>query len=258
MLAGRLTGRPTTITEYFPGYYDRRGRRLTGQLVFCLADAFICDSQAHSDLVNRWLFRRHRRARVIPNGIPAPVATRTNAQMRRELRLPDDRGARVVGQVSRLVSYKGQRVLLKAAKRVIARVPDTYFVLTGYPGEDSTYPDTLRRDAEELGIADRVRLVSWPGSIGDVWELIDVQAHASLHDSLPVSVAEGMSFGKPAVVTNVGGIEEMVLHEQTGLVVPMNNPDALAGGLERLLQEPATDERLGMAARQRLSGPLSA
>jgi glycosyltransferase involved in cell wall biosynthesis len=222
-----------------------------GQTVHALADAFICDSQAQSDVINRWLIRPHRRSVVIPNGIPVPTVTRTNAEMRRELQIPSERSVRIVGQVSRLVPFKGQRVLLKAAKEVLSCHPGTYFVITGYAAEDPPYVDALKQDARQLGIADRVRIVSWPGSIGDVWEVIDIHVHASVQDSLPVAITEGMSFGKPAVVTNVGGVEEMVTHERTGLVVPMNNARALADGILRLLNDSEFAASLGARARER-------
>jgi glycosyltransferase involved in cell wall biosynthesis len=251
VLAGSLTRRPTTVTQYFPTYFDRAGMRLLGQGIYARADAFICDSKAHSDLINRWMYRPHRRSVVIPNGVPVPVATRTNLEMRRLLDIPLERSVSVVGQVSRLIPYKGHRVLLRAAGEVLAQRPDTYFIFTGYPNEDPTYAETLRAEALVLGIADHVRIVSWPGSIGDIWEVIDVHVHASLHDSLPIAITEGMSLAKPAVVTNVGGVEEMVTHAETGLVVPMRNPEALAAGILRLLREPATCRRLGAAAQGR-------
>ena len=251
VLAGTLTRRPTTITQYFPTYFDRPGMRLLGKAAYARADAFICDSTANSELINRWLPRPHRRSMVIPNGVPMPVATRTNLEMRGLLDIPVDRSVPVVGQVSRLIPYKGHLVLLRAARAVLAQRPDTYFIFTGYPNEDPTYAETLRQEARDLGIADRVRIVSWPGSIGDIWEVIDVHVHASLHDSLPIAITEGMSLAKPAVVTDVGGVKEMVTHEETGLVVPMNDPEALAAGLVRLLREPATGRRLGAAAQRR-------
>jgi glycosyltransferase involved in cell wall biosynthesis len=251
VLAGNLTRRPTTITQYFPGYFERPGMRLLGQAIYAGADAFICDSKAHSDLINRGLRRPHPRSLVIPNGIPVPVATHTNAEMRRELDIPPDRSVKVIGQVGRLVEYKGQRVLLKAAREVLSQSPETYIVLAGYPNEDPTFTETLKQDARDLAIEDRVRIVSWPGSIGDVWELIDIHVHASLQDSLPIAITEGMSLRKPAVVTNVGGVEEMVMHEQTGLVVPMNDPGAIARGILRLFREPETARRLGANAQQR-------
>lgn len=251
VVAGSITGRPTTVTQYFPTYFDRPGMRLLGQAVYARADAFICDSRAHSELINRWLFRPHPRSVVIPNGVPMPVVTRTNAEMRRLLDLPPQRSARVVGQVSRLIPYKGHPVLLRAARDVLTQHPDTYFICTGYPNEDPGYVDTLRREAEALGVAERLRIVSWPGSIGDIWEVIDVHVHASFHDSLPIAITEGMSLAKPAVVTNVGGVEEMVTHEETGLIVPMNDSGALAAGILRLLGEPDTCRRLGAAAQRR-------
>jgi glycosyltransferase involved in cell wall biosynthesis len=134
---------------------------------------------------------------------------------------------------------------------VLAEAPDTYFVITGYAGEDPPYLETLKQDARDLQIEDRVRFVNWPGSIGDVWELLDIHVHASVEDSLPIAITEGMSFGKPAVVTNVGGVREMVTHEETGLVVPMHDSNALGDGVLRLLREPDTARRLGAAALER-------
>ncbi len=250
-LAGAMTRRAVTLTEYYPFYFDRHGMRALGNLVHRTADAFICDSQAHSDLINGWLWRPHPRSVVIPNGIPVPAVTRSNAEMRAELGIPTDRSARVVGQVSRLVRHKGQRDLLRAARTVLAEFPDTWFVLTGYPGEDPPYLEQLRAEARELGVEHRLRIVSWPGSIGDIWTLLDIHVHASVEDSLPIAITEGMAFGKPAVVTDVGGVREMVTHEETGLVVPMRDPDAIAAGVLRLLREPATGCRLGTAAQAR-------
>ncbi len=247
-LAGALTRRPVTVTEYYPYYFDRPGMRLLGNAVFRRAEALICDSKAHSDLINRWMVRPHPRPVVIPNGIPVPVVTRTSAEMREQLAIPSDPTIRVVGQVSRLVPHKGQRVLLKAARSVLDEEPDTYFVITGYAGKDLSYIDQLKQDACDLRIADRVRFVSWPGSIGDIWQLLDIHVHASVEDSLPIAITEGMSLGKPAVVTDVGGVREMVTHEETGLVVPMHDPDAIAAGVLRLLREPGTAKRLGAAA----------
>jgi glycosyltransferase involved in cell wall biosynthesis len=250
-LAGTLTRRAVTLTEYYPYYFDRPGMRVLGNMVHRAADAFICDSQAHSDLINRWLWRPHPRSVVIPNGIPLPAVTRGNAEMRAELGIPADPGVRVVGQVSRLVRHKGQRDLLRAARTILAEFPDTWFVLTGYAGEDPPYLEELWAEARELGIDQRLRIVSWPGPIGDIWELLDIHVHASVEDSLPIAITEGMAFGKPAVVTDVGGVREMVTHEETGLVVPMHDPDALAAGVLRLLRDPETGCRLGAAAKAR-------
>lgn len=80
---------------------------------------------------------------------------------------------------------------------------------------------------------------------------VDIHAHASLFDSLPISIAEGMSLGKPAVVTSAGGIPEIVQDGETGLVVLPGDADALANGLLRMLREPELAGRLGEGARRR-------
>jgi glycosyltransferase involved in cell wall biosynthesis len=251
VLAAALTGRPVTVTEYYPYYFARPGMRLLGNAVFQRAEALICDSTAHSDLINRWLTRPHPRPVVVPNGLPRPMVTQSREITRDQMGIPPDAAFRVVGQVSRLVPHKGQRTLLQAARKVLNQEPGTYFVLTGYSGENPSYVEQLKRDAFDLQIADRVRIVSWPGSIGDIWEVLDIHVHASVEDSLPIAITEGMSFGKPAVVTDVGGVCEMVIHEKTGLVVPMHDPDSLAAGILRLLREPELAARLGAAARER-------
>jgi len=81
--------------------------------------------------------------------------------------------------------------------------------------------------------------------------VIDIHVHASSIDSLPNAVIEGMSLGKPAVVSHVGAIPEHVDDGRTGLVVPPDDPPALANALLRLLADPALAARLGQGARQR-------
>jgi glycosyltransferase involved in cell wall biosynthesis len=127
------------------------------------------------------------------------------------------------------------------------------FLVVGYerPPGDTIYRKELRQRAIELGIGDRVIIAHYPGAIGDVWSVIDIHVHASLYDSLPIAVQEGMSLGKPAVVTSVGDVATMVENERTGLVVPPGDSDALADAILRLLGDQLTAERLGRAAAQR-------
>jgi glycosyltransferase involved in cell wall biosynthesis len=81
--------------------------------------------------------------------------------------------------------------------------------------------------------------------------VIDLHVHASRFDSLPNAIIEGMSLGKPAVVTSVGGIPEVVTHGETGLIVPPGDIDGLEGAILRLLDSPAEAARLGAGARRR-------
>jgi glycosyltransferase involved in cell wall biosynthesis len=157
----------------------------------------------------------------------------------------------VIGQVARLVPFKGQKTLLLAAKSVLQRQPDAFFLLVGFAPKFSRFDQELVDEAKRLGIDDRVCICGYGGSVADVWKLIDLHVHASHFDSLPNAILEGMSLGKPAVVTDVGGIPELVTHGRTGLVVRAQDASALADGLVQLIEDPLYAGKLGAAAQQR-------
>lgn len=76
-------------------------------------------------------------------------------------------------------------------------------------------------------------------------------------EGFPKALIEAMALGVPVVVTNVGGLLEIVRHEEDGLVVPSNDPLALAQALTRLIADPPLRERLGAAARQRVASAFT-
>src|SRR5690606_25550531 len=146
---------------------------------------FISDSQARIDAYRRWWWRKRPTA-VVRNGIFPPSSRRGRAEMRRELGLPADPSVRVIAQISRLIPYKGHRILLDAARIVHDAEPATAFLICGYahvPG----YREELEHHAHALGIDGHVRIVSYPGPIADVWRAVDIHAHASLYDSSPIA-----------------------------------------------------------------------
>jgi len=251
VLSGLLTRVRKVVTVYeaqpFP---PSTLRTLSRRITFRLADAIITDSQARSDDIRTVIGRTKRRIAVIPNGIPPPIPNLPSDQMRRMLNIPGGDETIVIGQVSRLVPFKGHSVLLDAARTVVDKHSNAFFLVIGYEA-DKGYKEKLVQQAAALGLSDRVRITGYAGPIGDVWQLIDLHVHASLFDSLPNAIIEGMSLHKPAVVTAVGGIPEAVEHDVTGLIVPPGNTEALSAALLKLLREPETAGKLGNAAYKR-------
>jgi glycosyltransferase involved in cell wall biosynthesis len=250
LLAARLARVPVAIaTEYYDPWWQQRPWRWLAPAIFDGFDAFITDSY--------WVLERYRQdlgvslrgGVVIRNGLAEPKSGRSRDEVRAALGLPGE--ARVVGQVARIVRYKGQLQLIRAAAEVSAHARDVYFLVCGYAGGDPEYAARLRSEAAALGIADRVRITPWPGPIADVWRAIDIHVHPSLLDSSPIAIHESMALGLPAVVSSAGGIPELVAHEATGLVVPPDDTPALSAAILRLLQEPRTAAALGAAARRR-------
>ncbi len=249
--AGALTRTPVAVTTYHVEQWDPLWLwRRVHPAVLRNASAVITDSEACARNLRTFMRRPRAPVAVIPNGIAAPESGRSRAEMRRVLGLPEDPAARVIAQIATLLPTKGQTVLLDAARTVLRTSPDTAFLIVGFP-RDRSYKDELIRRAEEMRIADRVRIVSYPGNIGDVWKTVDIHAHPTLLDSLPQAILEAMSLGLPSVVTPVGGISTLVDHGRTGLIVPAGDAEALARALTQLLDEPSTASRLGNAALER-------
>ena len=251
-ICGKLMRVPLAITTYQVEQWDPLWLwRRVHPAVLRGADALITDSEACAQKVKSFMGRPEAEVRVIPNGIEPPASTRSRAEMRQALGLPEDPRVRVVGQVATLLPTKGQDDLLEAARRVLAEESNVAFLLLGYPRGGSSYADDLRQQARRLGIEGSVRICGYPGNNGDAWKVIDIHAHPTRLDSLPQAIMEAMSLGIPSVVTPTGGIPTMVDHERTGLVVPERDPAALAQALLRLLREPETASRLGRAAQAR-------
>lgn len=250
-LAGIMTGCPAIVTTYQLEQFRPLWLWNASEVAaFSMASAIVTDSEAVAREILRKLVRP-RPVAVIPNGIEPPASTRTREEMRAEFNIPADPRVRVIGQVSALSRRKGHMVLLDAARRLTQQDAYLHFLICGFPRPPFEYAQEVQERAAELGIAQRITFVSYPGPIGDVYKAIDLQVHAALAESLPNAIIEGMALGKPAVVTAIAGIPSMVADGQTGLVVPPNDADALADALLRLLKDPAVAERLGAAARER-------
>jgi glycosyltransferase involved in cell wall biosynthesis len=151
--------------------------------------------------------------------------------------------------VGRLVDDKAQDVLLDAFALAGDAFKDWRLAIVGEGRLDST----LRKQAEELGIA---RRVDWLGLVRDLpalYRTAMVFALPSRVEGTPNALLEAMSYGLPVVVSDgAPGLLEVVEHEVTGLVVPVNNAAELAAALRRLGNDVELRRRLGAAARARV------
>lgn len=135
----------------------------------------------------------------------------------------------------------------------IATALDAFALLRdAYPGARLTIAgtgpllDTLRARAQTLDLAERVH---FPGRLdreqmAELYASADVMLNASLVDNMPNSILESLASGVPVVSTNVGGVPYLVEHEETALLVPADDPRAMADAIRRLLDDRALAERL--------------
>jgi glycosyltransferase involved in cell wall biosynthesis len=247
--ASAITGVPLFHSSYHIAPWTRRFMTLPGKVTLGGADAIVTDSHFRAEEIKQWLGSTAPQLHVIPTGLETPQATRSASEVRQLLDLPLDPSLRIVGQISGLVEFKGHETLLESAVDVLNREPNSLFLCVGFSRGFIEYEQRLHARIAELGLSDRFLIRSYPGSIGDVWQLFDVFAHPSRFDSLPLVVVEAMAVGVPSVVTNVGGIPEVIRHENSGIVVNIDDVEAMANGIVRQLRDPANADRMKKNAR---------
>jgi glycosyltransferase involved in cell wall biosynthesis len=110
----------------------------------------------------------------------------------------------------------------------------------------------LAQTIEELGIQKQVQLLGARSEIPELLNTLDIFVLPSLSEGLPMSILEAMACGLPVVATRVGGIPEVVLDGQTGILVSSQDVPQFASALETLVQQKSIRENLGSQGRQRV------
>ena len=238
-LTGRLARRPVV-------WHVRVAERdvVFDRLLGTLARAIIVNSRA---VGKRFSSVSSAKVRCIHNGVDL---TRFSPRcpphtLRAALSLPQ--GVPVVGSIGRFVAFKGYGYLLEAAHLIQQSRPDVCWILVG----DGELRAELEAQAHDLGLHERVRFTGWREDVPDILALCDVFVLPSVGEHFGRVLIEAMAMAKPVVATDAGGVPEIVIHGETGLLVPPGQPKALADAALTLLSDPAGAARLGLAGRQR-------
>jgi glycosyltransferase involved in cell wall biosynthesis len=154
---------------------------------------------------------------------------------------PRPRPGPLVGAIGRLEPQKGYDVLVRA----LARVEDATLVLVGDGGERAA----LEQLAARIGVADRVVWAGWSDEARTYLGTFDVFAFPSRFEGFPLAVLEALLARRAVVASDVGSTAEAVRDGETGLLVPPEDPAALAGAIEKLLADEPLRHRLGEQGR---------
>lgn len=153
--------------------------------------------------------------------------------------------------VGRLTEQKAQDVLLQAFAMLGERAGDWRLVLVG----DGPRAAELKAQADRLGVAGCVEWVGWTSEVKRYYERARIFVLPSRYEGTPNALLEAMSHGLPSVVTDAStGPLEHVRDGENGLVVPSEDAEALAGALQRLVDDVALRDRMGQAARAHIVG----
>jgi glycosyltransferase involved in cell wall biosynthesis len=196
------------------------------------------------------LFKSEQNA-VVVNGIAPEEISRVMSEspVRRDsLALTADDV--VLGSISRFDPIKRLEVLLAAVQRLVGRLPSVTLLLVGAGTEE----DRIRRLTFDMGLQDRVIFTGFLENPARVYPALDLYVTASQKEGLPLSLVEAMCAGLAVVATDVPGHRDVVIHGETGLLVPPNDSAALADAIAELITDPDRRKVMGEAGRRHALG----
>lgn len=258
-MAARAAGVPIVITTLHGFYFHDRmpalRRRMFANLArvgMTCADFVLSQNAEDIDTAVREKLCPPRKLALLGNGIdltrfdrarlvPAELVT-----LRSSLGLPAD--ALVVGFAGRLVEEKGVRELFAAFRKVRANYPRAYLLLVG-PFDREKQDAIDESTAAQFGISDRTVFAGYRDDVAELMALMDVFVLPSHREGFPRTVMEASAMGVPVIATDIRGCRAAVEPERSGLLVPPQDPEALASALGEMLGSTRLRERMGQAGR---------
>lgn len=245
VLAGKVLGVP--VVAHVRG--DQQGSMLM-QSLFKIPDYFIAVSCWVSDSIGRLGVPAEKRT-YIYDGIELHklnVAADSLA-FRRQHQIPED--AFVVGLVGLLIPWKGQMLLIEAARQLLQEMPDVIFALVGgTPEECRAYETELRKIAEQPGLKGRIVFAGHVNDMAAVYNSLDVVLSASTSpEPLGTMIIEAMTMARPLIAPNHGGAVEMIENGNTGLLFKPGDAQDLAEKIRTLYRDSALRKDMGQSAR---------
>jgi glycosyltransferase involved in cell wall biosynthesis len=225
--------------DSFQGAHGLRLRvlRAARNLALRRASRILIPSESLRDLSVAWGIAPHR-IEVLPNPVEAPAAIGERDELRRRHGLD----GQTLVYAGRLAMQKAVDVALEA----VSRVSDVGLVIAG----DGPDAEKLRALAHELGLNGRARFVGAQPreTVFELLRAADAVVLSSKWENFPHVAVEALAVGTPVVSTNAGGVAEIVRDGENGLLVPPDDPAALAAAIERYFAEPKLRDRLRAAA----------
>ena len=235
-IAGRLAGRWAKVPCIVSGirvaekrsrFYlslDRWTRRWVKHHV-CVSEAVKTFSKQQGHLPESQLS-------VIPNGVDYDHFANAPIAALKQFGIPDK--SEVIIAVGRLDHQKGSLLLLKAVESLLAVRPQTHLLYVGIGSLESA----LKERVASQKLESQVHFAGYHSDVAPFLKAATIFVLASRWEGMPNAVLEAMAAGIPIVATDVEGVRELITHEQSGLVIPVDDTDRLQDSLKSLLDSP--------------------
>jgi glycosyltransferase involved in cell wall biosynthesis len=271
LLAARQTGIPF-VTTYHGAYSERTAVKRLYNSVMARGDAVIANSHYTADLIRMRYGTPSSRLHVIYRGVdptefdPAQIAPERVAALRTHWKVGET--TRVILQAARLTAWKGQSVLIEAARLLKEQggLGDAAVILAGDPQGRSTYAAGLREAIAAAGLEGQVRIVGHVADMPAAFLAAHVAVVASTEpEAFGRAATEAEAMGTPIIATDIGAPPETVLSVQragpdaaTGWLVPPSDAAHLAEALAAALaQTPEARAQMGARARDHVAERFS-
>ncbi len=281
MLAVRLVLPKTPLVFTVHGYHGDNAKfmyRMSCWFSNLLADRVIAVCKAESDLLQE-LGLQPSKMRLIYNGVQQPSLNATKSQDLAQRYQLDRHNHLILGTAARLDHAKGLTYLIQAFAKlvnihsaakvqpvstannlnngankstaIIPREMDKASNLRLVIAGNGELEASLKREAADLGVGDRVIFTGYLDDLPNLMSLFDIFVLPSLQEACSLACAEAMSQAKPVVGTLVGGIAEQVKDGQTGFIVMPRDPEALAAQLDQLIRDQELRDRFAKNGYER-------
>jgi glycosyltransferase involved in cell wall biosynthesis len=224
--AGKKNGIPSKLRSW-----------LSFWLLSCFFDrTVVVSEEMQQSLVGTYGFT-DKGIDVIYNGISLPEVLTRYANKRV-----------AIGSAGRLFPVKDYSLMVEIAKLVVAQSDMVDFVLAG----DGPERHMLEEKVTEAGLHGRFKFLGHQDDMDIFYKSLDVYINTSVHEGIPMSVLEAMSYGLPVVVPKVGGFPEIVEEGISGYLIDARDPSVFSDRCVGLLSDPEKREQMAKAARQRV------
>jgi glycosyltransferase involved in cell wall biosynthesis len=258
VLASKMAGVRTCINwenETFKKYPFHPLTMLGRRILHLGVDYVVAAAKGHGDYIAVEEKIPYSKIRAIYNGVdPKRFQSHLGQEEARgRLRIPAQ--SPVVSIVAALRPDKAHHIFLRAARMVADVIPETHFLVIG----DGPQMPFLKSLAVDLNLENQVHFLGFQRQLGDIFAAVDINCLSSYpqQETLSVAVIEAMSAGIPIVCTDVGFMNEIVIHNETGFLVPVDDPESLAKKIIHVLKNPKQQQYMGHQARKLVDGTLS-
>lgn len=260
-VAARIAGVPVVVYTAHGFYFHdempspkRRAFVLLERIGGWFTDLLFTQSAEDAQAAVTERIAPRERVFAIGNGVdPArfdPAAAGDRLSLRGQLGVPE--GAYLIGMIGRQVREKGVVDFLEAAIVTARKNPRVWFVLVGERlASDHAGGVTAEIERAKTVLGERLILTGLRQDIPELLAAMDLFCLPSHREGMPRTIIEAMMMGKPVVATNIRGSREEVVHEETGLLVPVRDVQALGQAMTRCAADPVWAQRLGIAGRKR-------